>query len=104
MTQATEKQIELVRSLSERILAKPLDPKPTFKKSWNGRKVSSNENIELAQRIAREALGRIEANELTKDWASRYIDDLKTQAWRIGVGPMTAADRRDIDAIRSELR
>ena len=87
MTKPTEAQAAYIRSLANRILAKSISTKPTFHKSWNGRKVSSNEVIEEGHRIAGEALEGLEAGAFGIDGrvtASQIIDGLKIAARRAG--------------------
>ena len=81
---ATDKQIELIRNLTGRILA--LDPSklPTKAKAPAPARFTFNprENAIAAQKVASDVLAKLKAGELTVAFASNCIDDLMIQARR----------------------
>lgn len=79
---ATEKQIELIRSLSHRILAVDVNALPSKAKAAAGFTFNHQQNGRAAQTIAKELLGRLETEELSVGTACAWISDLQMQARR----------------------
>lgn len=79
---ATEKQIELIRSLANRIMAVNVAALPTKAKAPAGFTFNPQANAKAAQTIASELLGRLETEELSIGTASAWIDTLQVQARR----------------------
>lgn len=79
---ATEKQIELIRSLANRILAVDVSSLPTKAKALAGFTFNPQQNACAAQTIASELLARLETEELSIGTASAWIGDLQVQVRR----------------------
>lgn len=81
---ATDKQIDMIRGLANRILAVDVSSLPTKAKAPAPARFTFNPhaNAVAAQKIASELLGRLDVEDLSIGTASAWISDLQVQVRR----------------------
>lgn len=84
MSTPTTKQIDLIQSLTSRILAVDVSKLPTKAKAPAPARFTFNPqaNAVAAQKVARDVLAKLDAGQLDTRFASNCIDDLMVQARR----------------------